>query len=444
MAAAWRAGVLILTKSPRIITSCSAEWQQTRHQCSLVNQQLQYRLCLRMHTMSRQSSVQMLQPPSVITTIMRDTTYFTKVGADQLWEGVVAVSNAGRKRGRGKRVGRKKITDLNRGQMIGTGKANILWPGLNTPVLKGRQVIQLKQLPPNPDRDAELVRIRDEMSRISYKANPPLLRGWSGSRFPGQSMGPPDAVGDYKFEGFDTKVLEFRLVTNMTGTLGRKQRFTAFVVVGNKNGLAGYGLGKSQNGRAAIRVAKNRAAQNLMFIPRFQSHTVFHNMYTKYHKTSIFVHKKQKGYGLVCHRAIRTICEMMGIQDLHAKVEGSSKNVKAVTKGFFNALIHQETHQDLADRMGLHVVETSELRADLPVVVASPADGIVRDEQLIDEAEDLEMDYDRLYFGGKVEYKKPKKLPFYHKLRSYRYRKAEDYMRRNQAGCKVLRDAGLW
>ena len=44
------------------------------------------------------------------------------VGADQLWEGVVAVSNAGRKRGRGKRVGRKKITDLNRGQMIGTGE----------------------------------------------------------------------------------------------------------------------------------------------------------------------------------------------------------------------------------------------------------------------------------------------------------------------------------
>lgn len=47
--------------------------------------------------------------------------YFATVGADQLWEGVVAVSNAGRKRGRGKRVGRKKITDLNRGQMIGTG-----------------------------------------------------------------------------------------------------------------------------------------------------------------------------------------------------------------------------------------------------------------------------------------------------------------------------------
>lgn len=40
----------------------------------------------------------------------------------------------------------------------------------------------------------------------------------------------------------------------MTGTLGRKMRFTAFVVTGNKKGLAGYGLGKSQSGKAAIRL----------------------------------------------------------------------------------------------------------------------------------------------------------------------------------------------
>jgi len=47
------------------------------------------------------------------------------------------------------------------------------------------------------------------------------------------------------------------------------------------------------------------------------------------------------GHGLVSHRVISTICEMMGIRDIHAKVEGSTKNVKAITKGFFNALIHQ-------------------------------------------------------------------------------------------------------
>lgn len=44
------------------------------------------------------------------------------VSADELWKGVVGVSNAGKKKGRGKRVGRKKVTDLNKGQFIGEGK----------------------------------------------------------------------------------------------------------------------------------------------------------------------------------------------------------------------------------------------------------------------------------------------------------------------------------
>ena len=43
---------------------------------------------------------------------------------------------------------------------------------------------------------ADLVRMRDTMSRISNKGAPPLLRGWTGARFPGQSIGQPDAVAD--------------------------------------------------------------------------------------------------------------------------------------------------------------------------------------------------------------------------------------------------------
>lgn len=48
------------------------------------------------------------------------------VSSQQLWDGVTGVSNAGKKKGRGKRVGRKKATDLNRGQRLGVGKQNSL------------------------------------------------------------------------------------------------------------------------------------------------------------------------------------------------------------------------------------------------------------------------------------------------------------------------------
>lgn len=387
----------------------------------------------------------MLQPTQLPQLeLCRRTSFFNELTANQLWEGVIAVSNAGRKRGRGKRVGRKKITDLNRGQALGTGKANIVWPGLNAPIIKGREVMKQKQLPPNPDREAELVKLRDKMSKIRYTALPPLQRGWCGSRFPGQSVGHPDDVGDYEFEGFDTKVLEFKLVTNMTGTLGRKQRFTAFVVTGNKNGLAGFGLGRSQNGKGAIRIAKNRAAQNLMYIPLYEDHTVFHNMYTKYHRSKIFIHKKEKGYGLNCHRVLKTICELIGIKDMHAKVEGSTKNMQTVTKAFFGALVHQETHQELADRTKLNVVEFRKERNELPEVVAAPSTGGVSSSPLVDEEEDLEVDFDRLYYGGKTEHIKPKPPPFYHKLPSYKKKMKIVHLRRNQSQAQIMRLAGLW
>jgi len=47
------------------------------------------------------------------------------------------------------------------------------------------------------------------------------------------------------------------------------------------------------------------------------------------------------GYGLTCHRAIKTAAQLMGIKNLHCKVEGSTKNVQAVIRAFFDALIHQ-------------------------------------------------------------------------------------------------------
>ncbi len=79
-----------------------------------------------------------------------------------------------------------------------SGKANILWPGLNAPILKGREVVTRQQLPPNPEYESQLVKLRDDMSRIRYPSIAPLLRGFSGARFPGQSVGPPDPVADCK------------------------------------------------------------------------------------------------------------------------------------------------------------------------------------------------------------------------------------------------------
>lgn len=67
---------------------------------------------------------------------------------------------------------------------------------------------------------------------------------------------------------------------------------------------------------------------------------VFHDFFTAFGKTKIYVHKKNEGYGLKCHRAIKEICQAIGIKDLRAKLEGSN-NLQHIVKAFFIGLLQQ-------------------------------------------------------------------------------------------------------
>ena len=366
------------------------------------------------------------------TTPCRNSSFFKHVSADQLWKGVSGVSNAGRKKGRGR--GRKRKIDLHFGQRLGMGSQPMVWPGLNAPVLKGKNIMQVAALPKSENRDEEIQKVRARQNKFRVLKIPALQRGWAGKRFPGMSIGPPDPVDDYTFENFDTRVLELKIVANMTATLGRKQRFSAFVVTGNKNGLAGYALAKSATGKDALRKAKNKAAKRLHFIERHKNHTILHNLFCHYFKTKIMVKKVQPGHGLKCHRVIKTICEVIGINDLHAKVDSRSKNTQALTKAFFGGLLSQETHQELADRQKLHVVEYRNEVDNIPLLVASPSDNKVL-EQI---PENLDLDFEHLYYGGKREYIKEKKRK---KNKFYQWAYWRKYKYRNQLSARLERQA---
>lgn len=374
------------------------------------------------------SSIQLLSG----ITPCRNSSFFKHVSADQLWDGVSGVSNAGRKKGRGR--GRKRRIDLHAGQKLGVGNKPMMWPGLNAPIIKGKNIMQLAKLPPNENQDEEIKKVRARQNTFRVFKIPAMQRGWSGKKFPGMSIGPPDPVDDYTFEGFDTRVLEMKIVANMTATLGRKQRFSAFVVTGNKNGLAGFALAKSATGKDAIRKAKNKAAKRLHFVERHKDHTVLHNIYCNYYATKIMVKKVQPGYGLVCHRVLKTICEVIGIKDLHAKVDSHSKNPQALTKAFFAGLLSQETHQELADRQKLHVVEYRNEMDNIPLLVASPTDKRVLEQ--IPDNEDL--DFENMYYGGKREYIKVKKRK---RNRCYKWAYWRKYKYRNQERARVERQA---
>nr|CAG4647048.1 EOG090X0689 [Megafenestra aurita] len=369
--------------------------------------------------------------------LVRNTSFFNKLPADKLWKGVTSVSNAGRKRGRGRAVGKKTAKNLNRGQIIGVGKTNMVWPGLNSPIIQGKELIQQRKLPDDPEREAKLLKLRDEMGAFRILRLGPLERGWSGAKLPGRSVGPPDPVGEDNFDGFDTTVLEFKTVCNMKGNLGRTRRISAFVITGNSNGLAGFALGKALLGTTALRKAKNRAAQKLMYVERYNNHTVLHDFFTAFGKTRIFVQKKPEGYGLVCHRVIREICKAVGIKDIYAKVEGSTKNVQHVAKAFMVGLLQQKTFDKIAEETQLNVVEFRKERDYFPQVLARPT--VVKTTKAIND-----MDLNLHLNNGKVVTKQKKKILFYHKLPSWENHlsKTERFRNHEQVRINLLVEHG--
>jgi hypothetical protein len=104
--------------------------------------------------------------------------------------------------------------------------------------------------------------------------------------------------------------------------------------------------------------------------------------------------------------------------------------------------LQQETHAELADRTGYHVVEFRKECDKLPMVVASPSPGVpLTEAELQDEEEDLLVDFDRLYYGGRCELVKIRPPPH---LKSWPQTQAEKHFLRNQPQAQIMRRAGLW
>jgi small subunit ribosomal protein S5 len=65
--------------------------------------------------------------------------------------------------------------------------------------MRGRELVQQQKLPDDPERMNKLIKMRDEMGLFRPLRLLPTERGWSGTRMPGRSIGPPDPVRDGKF-----------------------------------------------------------------------------------------------------------------------------------------------------------------------------------------------------------------------------------------------------
>ncbi|XP_066552978.1 small ribosomal subunit protein uS5m isoform X3 [Amia ocellicauda] len=313
--------------------------------------------------------------PSISLLQCRHGSFFNKLTAEELWRGVLAETGAGARKGRGKRTKRKMKKDLNRGQSIGEGRGGFLWPGLNAPVVKSGtiQAITKREQAAQDELRAEIIRQRDEWDRRK-RMKVKRERGWTGNSWGGISLGAPDpGPNGETYEDFDSRVIEVKSVFNMTAK-------------------EGFALGKAADRNTALRKAKNRAIHYLFYIERYNHHTIYHDITSTFKRTTIRMKKQNRGYGLHCHRAVITICKLIGIEDMYAKVSGST-NLLNITRALFQALAKQETHQDLSEKKQLNVVEFQNVCGPLPFVVASPHKGAREQPEKEDEIPDTRLDW---------------------------------------------------
>jgi len=107
---------------------------------------------------------------------------------------------------------------------------------------------------------------------------------------------------------------------------GKRMRFTALVVVGDKAGKVGLALAKGGDPRSAIEKATTKAKKNLKKITVVNTTVAFDLMH-KYKSSQIFFKPAKPGTGIIASNAIRPILELTGIKDIYTKIYGTNNKV---------------------------------------------------------------------------------------------------------------------
>ncbi|WGS66522.1 MAG: 30S ribosomal protein S5 [Enterobacteriaceae bacterium PSmelAO3-2] len=122
---------------------------------------------------------------------------------------------------------------------------------------------------------------------------------------------------------------------------GRVFSFTALTVIGNKKGKIGFGYGKSKEVPLAIKKSTEKARRNIINIV-LKKNTLHHTITGKYTGTFVFMKPASEGTGIIAGGAMRAVLEVVGVQNVLAKIYGSTNPINVV-KATIKALINMKT-----------------------------------------------------------------------------------------------------
>ncbi|MDR2585532.1 MAG: 30S ribosomal protein S5 [Prevotellaceae bacterium] len=148
------------------------------------------------------------------------------------------------------------------------------------------------------------------------------------------------------------KLVAVQRVTKVTKG-GRHFSFAAIVVVGDENGVVGYGLGKAGEVTSAISKGIEDAKKNLVKIP-LNKRTIPHEQEAKFGGARVFMKPAAPGTGVKAGGAMRAVFESAGIQDVLAKSKGSS-NPHNLVKATVQALLEMRDAYSVAGVRGVQM-----------------------------------------------------------------------------------------
>ncbi len=134
---------------------------------------------------------------------------------------------------------------------------------------------------------------------------------------------------------------------------GRRFNFSALVVVGDKKGRVGVGLGKAGEVADAIRKG-GESARNQMVPVSLKDATIPHEVFSHYCGAKVLLRPASPGTGIIAGKTVRAVLESAGVKDILSKSLGS-KNAANVVKATLNALLSLRLREDIYRGRGLEI-----------------------------------------------------------------------------------------
>lgn len=125
---------------------------------------------------------------------------------------------------------------------------------------------------------------------------------------------------------FDQAVIDLARVTRVMAG-GKRMRFRACVVVGDKKGRVGIGLAKGADVSLAITKATNAAKKNLVSITLTKEGTIPHEVRIRRHSAQLLLKPAPVGTGIIAGAVLRQVFELAGVRDIVGKVMGTGNKV---------------------------------------------------------------------------------------------------------------------